>query len=305
MKTAVLFVTGLVGAQAFLAPNAPVPAATRMEAVKSGKAGKAGAAKAAKPQTANNYLKEIEPGTGPLGKWYVREDPSLSAALPWVTRPEIGDGSLVGDFGFDPFGLSKIFDVNWLRNAELKHGRLAMLATLGMVTPELVQAPSGFQGFQFAPEFMELNAIKALSAVPTLGLSQILLVISFVEVATFAKVYNERFTYEDNLTPLERSKVVQGRFEDLSGAAKTQGKAGINPFGSAVNVGFQDPEAFIPGDLGFDPLGFSDNGINPDYALAEIKHARLAMLGAAGMLIQEFLQPKGILTQTAEWAAAQ
>jgi hypothetical protein len=302
MKTAVLFVTGLVGAQAFLAPNAPVPAATRMEAAKSGKAG---AAKAAKPQTANNYLKEIEPGVGPLGKWYVREDPSLSTALPWVTRPEIGDGSLVGDFGFDPFGLSKIFDVNWLRNAELKHGRLAMLATLGMVTPELVQAPSGFQGFQFAPEFSELNAIKALSAVPTLGLSQILLVISFVEVATFAKVYNERFTFEDNLTPLERQKVVQGRFEDLSGAAKTQGKAGINPFGSAVDVGFQDPEAFTPGDLGFDPLGFADNGINPDYALAEIKHARLAMLGAAGMLIQEFLQPKGILTQTAEWAAAQ
>lgn len=32
-----------------------------------------------------------------------------------------------------------------------------------------------------------------------------------------------------------------------------------------------------PGDLGFDPLGFSDNGINPDYALSEIKHARLAV----------------------------
>lgn len=42
----------------------------------------------------------------------MREDPTLSTALPWVTKPQIGDGTLVGDFGFDPFGLSKIFDVN-------------------------------------------------------------------------------------------------------------------------------------------------------------------------------------------------
>ena len=54
----------------------------------------------------------------------------------------------------------------------------------------------------------------------------------------------------------------------------------------------QDPENnFTPGDLGFDPLGFSDNGINPDYALAEIKHARLAMLGALGMLFQVGTRP--------------
>ncbi len=52
-------------------------------------------------------------------------------------------------------------------------------------------------------------------------------------------MYNERFTFEDNLSPLERSKVISGRFSDLSGAAKTQAKAGVNPFGNAVDVGFQ------------------------------------------------------------------
>jgi hypothetical protein len=56
-----------------------------------------------------------------------------------------------------------------------------------------------------------------------------------------------------------------------------QGKAGVNTFGNAVDVGFMDPEKAVPGDLGFDPLGFADNGINPDYALSEIKHARLAV----------------------------
>lgn len=63
-----------------------------------------------------------------------------------------------------------------------------MLAALGLVTPELVQKPSGFQGFQFAPEFSELNAIKALGSVPKLGLAQIALVIAFAEIATFNKV---------------------------------------------------------------------------------------------------------------------
>lgn len=135
--------------------------------------------------------------------------------------------------------------VSRLRSAELKHGRLAMLAALGLVTPELVQKPTGFEGFHFAPEFSELNAIKALSSVPKLGIAQIVLVIAFTEIATFGKVYNEKFAYEDNLTPLERQKVLSGRLGDLSGAAKTQARAGVNAFGEATDVGFQDPEAKV------------------------------------------------------------
>ena len=104
----VLFLSALVGASAFVG-KAPAPKAqTALMAAKSG-----GGAKAAKASNAGAYLRQVEPGSGPLGQWYIREDPSLSTALPWVTRPEIGDGSLVGDFGFDPWGLSKIFDVNW------------------------------------------------------------------------------------------------------------------------------------------------------------------------------------------------
>jgi hypothetical protein len=120
-----------------------------------------------------------------------------------------------------------------------------MLAALGLVTPELVQKPTGFEGFHFAPEFSELNAIKALSSVPKLGIAQIVLVIAFTEIATFGKVYNEKFAYEDNLTPLERQKVLTGRLGDLSGAAKTQARAGVNAFGEATDVGFQDPEAKV------------------------------------------------------------
>lgn len=36
-----------------------------------------------------------------------------------------------GNSEFDPFGFAETFDPKWLREAELKHGRVAMLATVG------------------------------------------------------------------------------------------------------------------------------------------------------------------------------
>jgi hypothetical protein len=52
------------------------------------------------------------------------------------------DGSMAGDVGFDPLGLSNIDDVGvdlyWLREAELKHGRVAMLACAGVFWVEIL-----------------------------------------------------------------------------------------------------------------------------------------------------------------------
>ncbi|KAK3226154.1 hypothetical protein Dsin_006016 [Dipteronia sinensis] len=74
--------------------------------------------------------------------------------FPGAKSPEYLDGSLVGDYGFDPFGLGKpaeyLYDVNStpfqpymevfglqrFRECELIHGRWAMLATLGAITVE-------------------------------------------------------------------------------------------------------------------------------------------------------------------------
>jgi light-harvesting complex I chlorophyll a/b binding protein 1 len=51
------------------------------------------------------------------------------------------DGSIPGDAGFDPLGLSEIsavgIDLYWLREAELKHCRLAMMAVTGFVFVEI------------------------------------------------------------------------------------------------------------------------------------------------------------------------
>jgi len=64
-----------------------------------------------------------------------------SASMPFLEKPKNLDGTLAGDVGFDPLGLSEIDDLGvdlyWLREAEIKHGRVAMLATTGVIWVEI------------------------------------------------------------------------------------------------------------------------------------------------------------------------
>lgn len=64
-----------------------------------------------------------------------------STALPFLNRPPLLDGSMAGDVGFDPLGLSSIDDVGidlyWMREAEIKHARVAMLAVAGILQVEI------------------------------------------------------------------------------------------------------------------------------------------------------------------------
>jgi len=250
----------------------------------------------------DSFLKNPSPNSGAEGEFFVKESPNLSRALPWVNAPEIAGGELIGDYGFDPLSLAKTFDVSWLRAAELKHGRLSMLAAVGFLAPELVQHPVGFEGFKFVPEFSEMNAIKALSTVPSFGIAQIVIACGLAEIAAFGSIYSSDYSFDDTLSPKERENIKAGKKEALAGAAKTAAKAGYLAEKPEVLKG--NPAQ--AGNLGFDPLGFADNGVNPAYAEAEIKHARLAMIGVLGMGIQSFLSPEtGILQQTIEWAKAQ
>ncbi|CAN0112553.1 unnamed protein product [Ectocarpus sp. 6 AP-2014] len=231
------------------------------------------------------------------GSWWTPSDGTKSVALPWADKPLIGDGDMVGDAGFDPLNLANgPADLVWLRTAELKHGRICMLACVGMVAPELVQHPVGFSGFEFAPEFTQMNAFAALSSVPRLGLAQIVILCSLIEVASFTGNLTEKYLYEDDLTKLELKNKSLGKTDYLAGAAK------IAPVTENKDQVFED--TVIPGDLGFDPLGLAANGVNPDYALAELKHARLAMIGFLGMAVQQSVDPNGgVLEQFMNWAS--
>ena len=77
----------------------------------------------------------------------------FSESVPFLKQPTNLDGSLPGDVGFDPLGFSEVFDVKVLREAELKHGRIAMLAVLGWTVQETAPASihPGFPTVSFLP----------------------------------------------------------------------------------------------------------------------------------------------------------
>lgn len=111
-----------------------------------------------------------------------------SEALPWTTAPPSLDGSLVGDVGFDPLGLSVNNDylpfesLKWYREAELQHGRVAMLAFVGFIFPNIYHFPS-----DATHNFGELNALAALRAAPQWGLLQIAVVVGALEGQRYIK----------------------------------------------------------------------------------------------------------------------
>jgi hypothetical protein len=58
------------------------------------------------------------------------------------------------------------------------------------------------------------------------------------------------------------------------------------------------------GDIGFDPLRLSEDGIKEKYALAELKNGRLAMVAFLAFVVQCALTGKGIVAGTFDVFAA-
>merc|ERR1719498_1821882 len=59
-----------------------------------------------------------------------------SKVAPMFDAPAGMKGYVGEEDGFDPLGLSEIFDMRWLREAEIKHGRICMLAFVGYIFPD-------------------------------------------------------------------------------------------------------------------------------------------------------------------------
>jgi light-harvesting complex I chlorophyll a/b binding protein 1 len=106
-----------------------------------------------------------------------------SKALPFLIRPAALDGSMAGDVGFDPFNLSAtdegLIDLYWLREAELKHCRVAMLASLGFVWQEF---------FGPAPGCEAANAKNQVVALKQLWVDQPFVCGSFLSLIVLAEI---------------------------------------------------------------------------------------------------------------------
>ncbi|KAL9179835.1 hypothetical protein ACHAXT_007805 [Thalassiosira profunda] len=72
-----------------------------------------------------------------------------SKALPFLEAPPNCEG-YVGNAGFDPFRFSDFAPVDFLREAELKHGRICMMAWLGYVSVDcglrVLPVPEALEG---------------------------------------------------------------------------------------------------------------------------------------------------------------
>jgi light-harvesting complex I chlorophyll a/b binding protein 1 len=90
---------------------------------------------------------------------------------------------MAGDFGFDPLGLSEIdsvgIDLYWLREAELKHCRVAMLAVTGFL---FVENHGPAPGCEMATAKNQLDAFWQLWDVHPQYIVAGLIMIGFIEM---------------------------------------------------------------------------------------------------------------------------
>ena len=170
------------------------------------------------------------------------------------------DGTLAGDAGFDPAGFSNnppaFFggSIKWYREAEIVHGRVAMLAVVRFLFPSYFHFAGNPAVGVPADAFAELNPFKALSTVPAAGLWQISLVIFGIELNRIKRIING----------------------DKAPGDLGLGQTGFNPFGFK----YSEEEYF-------------------EKQVQEIKHGRLAMFGALGMILQARTSGMGVVQQLA------
>ena len=111
--------------------------------------------------------------------------PSTSRYFPFSSAPKALDGFVGASDGFDPLRISERVPMSWLREAELKHGRTAMLAFVGFVVPDAglwkldngIAAPSiaahdaslGPFGGPLTQVMLFVAAVELLVGLPALG----------------------------------------------------------------------------------------------------------------------------------------
>ncbi|KAL9139512.1 Light-harvesting complex [Amphidinium carterae] len=229
---------------------------------------------------------------------------------------------------WDPLGYTSnanLFDFKRRREVELKHGRVAMFATMGYIAPEYFR----FEGFcspSYGVKFADVpNGFAALGTVPALGWFQIVLFAGLIEIT----IYNETVNDEPgnygagNLglrtlgvttqiaDPESRKKklnaeLANGRLAMMAiiGMFFQEGLTG-SAWGDWANYTESPLRAFetengVQAPVGFwDPVGFTSTGDMAAFKRrreVEIKHGRVAMYAAMGYITPEYFKFDGYLS---------
>jgi len=168
-----------------------------------------------------------------------------SASLPWLPRAKALDGSYVGDVGFDPFYLSSIpknfagfiqppsweategiETLYWMREAELKHGRVAMLAWFGWLATDgafgiMMRFPGDIYSVENIP-----NSYNAHNILVEQGSMSFLLlcvaVIEFCSGASLVQVSKGELDREAGDFGLDPLQFLKGKSKEESDKMKTR-----------------------------------------------------------------------------------
>ncbi|KAL7559621.1 hypothetical protein ACA910_001536 [Epithemia clementina (nom. ined.)] len=188
------------------------------------------------------------------------EAASMNGWVPDANKFAYGlPGSLDPVPDFDPLNFAETADLNLMkqyREAELQHGRVAMLAVIGfLVTEEPIEFHPLFQAGNkdIGPAIRHLDEVRAVAPV-------------FFEILAVV------------IGALELNRALIGWT-----APTGENKPALNA-------------DYFPGDVGFDPLGLrpSDPAEFLELHTKELQNGRLAMLGAAGIVAQELVNGKEI-----------
>ncbi|CAL5383710.1 unnamed protein product [Camellia sinensis] len=176
--------------------------------------------------------------------------------LPGLDPPAYLDGSLAGDFGFDPLGLGEDPEnLKWYVQAELVHARFAMAGVAGILVTDRAKLLR-VTGISNLPVWYEAGATRfQFASTRTLFIVQLILM-GFVETKR----------YMDFISPGSQAK--DGSFFGLEATLE-----GLEP-------GY-------PGGPLLNPLGLAKDIKNAhEWKLKEIKNGRLAMVAMLGIFVQ-------------------
>ncbi|XP_014521606.1 chlorophyll a-b binding protein, chloroplastic [Vigna radiata var. radiata] len=185
-------------------------------------------------------------------------DPDRPLWFPGSTPPPWLDGSLPGDFGFDPLGLgSDPESLRWNVQAEIVHSRWAMLGAAGIFIPEFLTKI----GVLNTPSWYTAGELEYFTDTTTLFIVE-LIFIGWAEGRRWADIIKPGCVNTDPIFPNNK----------LTG----------------TDVGY-------PGGLWFDPLGWGSGSPEKikELRTKEIKNGRLAMLAVIGAWFQHIYTGTG------------
>jgi len=191
---------------------------------------------------------EVKPAYPTVNGWTA--DPAkFCLGLPGALSP-LGE--------FDPVGFTKdlsVQEIKRFREAEVTHGRVAMLATLGYVVAENFNPLFG--GAVTGPANSHLGQVQEIAPFFFAFLA--------TSIAT-AEITRSFIGWEFPLDALKKNADVEGR-----------------TWLTKLNDGY------YPGDIGFDPLGLKPTDATEFATMQtkELQNGRLAMIAAFGMIVQE------------------